>query len=74
MLEINDAVVTKPSDNRLKTDADDTPAQTLPGPILNNRTNSYFEPRNVSKWKRLIMKPPMGRLMLNFRPAAGEVK
>ena len=26
-----------------------SPTQTLPGPILNERTNSYFEPRNVNK-------------------------
>ena len=40
--------------NRLKTDADESLTQTLQGPIFNKRINSYFERRNVNKWKRLL--------------------
>ena len=43
-LEISDALITDSKPTQMK-----SPTQTLPGPILNTRSNSYFEPRNINK-------------------------
>ena len=48
-----------------------SPTQTLPGPILNKRTNYYFEPTNVRLLNNDIT---YGQLVLNFGHSAVSVK